>query len=382
MGLFEKLKAEFIDIIEWLDSSNDTMLYRFPRYHNEIKYGAKLVVRESQVAVFVNEGQIADVFQPGTYTLETKNIPILSTIKGWKYGFNSPFKAEVYFASMRNFTDRKWGTKNPVMLRDPEFGPIRLRAFGTYALRVKDPAAMIKEIAGTDAHFTTDEITDQLRNIIITRFTDLLAESKIPALDLAASYNEMSEMIQKKIQEEFDVYGLELTKFLIENVSLPPQVEEAIDKRSSMGVIGNLNNYMQFQAANSLEAAAKNPGGTAGEGIGMGMGFAMANQMAGMFQQQGAHAGAPAAPGAPPPVPGAVQYYVVVNGQQSGPFNEFMLKQMVQQNSLTPDSLVWAQGMANWLKASAVPQLAGLFMQGPPPPPPPPAAPSVPPAPM
>ncbi|MCK4764752.1 MAG: SPFH domain-containing protein [Candidatus Aminicenantes bacterium] len=368
MGLFDKLKAEFIDIIEWLDDSNDTMLYRFPRYHNEIKYNAKLVVRESQAAVFVNEGEIADVYQPGTYTLETKNMPILTTLKGWKYGFNSPFKAEVYYASMRQFTDRKWGTKNPIMLRDPEFGPIRLRAFGTYVLKVKSPVDLIKQIAGTDSHFTTDEITDQLRNIIITRFTDLLAESKIPAIDMAAQYDEMSETIHDKIQDEFDEYGLELTKFLIENISFPPQVEEAIDKRSSMGVIGNLNNYMQYQAANSLEAAAKNPAGGAGEGIGMGMGFAMANQMSqNMFQQPRAGA----APAAPPPVPGAVQYHAVVNGQQSGPFNQVSLQQMAQQKTLTPDTLVWAQGMANWVKAGAVPALAGLFQQGPPPPPPP-----------
>jgi len=369
MGIFEKLKAEFIGIIEWLDSSNDTMLYRFPRYQNEIKYGAKLIVRESQVAVFVSEGQIADVFQPGTYTLETKNIPILTTIKGWKYGFHSPFKAEVYFASTRNFTDRKWGTKNPIMMRDPEFGPIRLRAFGTYALRVKDAGALIREIAGTDANFTTDEVTDQLRNVILTRLTDILAESKIPAIDMAAQYNELSELVHDKIQDEFNEYGLELTKFLIENVSFPPEVEEAIDKRSSMGVIGNLNNYMQYQAANSLEAAANNPSGSAGEGIGMGMGFAMANQMAtGMFQQPQPQ-GQPK--GGQPPVPGAKQYFVVVNGQQAGPFNAFTLQQMVQQKTLTPDTLVWTQGMAQWIKASEVQEMAGLFQQGPPPPPPP-----------
>ena len=255
------------------------------------------------------------------------------------------------------------------MMRDPEFGPIRLRAFGTYALRVKNPGALIKEIAGTDAHFTTDEITDQLRNIIITRLADLMAESKTPAIDMAAQYNEMSEMIHDKIQSEFDEYGLELTKFLIENISFPPQVEEAIDKRSSMGVIGNLNNYMQYQAANSLEAAAKNPGGAAGEGIGMGMGFAMANQMSqGMFQGTQGQAGQA---GGPPPVPGSKQYYAVVNGQQAGPFNALTLQQMVQQKTLTPDTLVWAQGMAQWVKASGVPELTGLFQQGPPPPPPP-----------
>ncbi len=366
MGLFDKLKAEFIDIIEWLDPSNDIMLYRFERYHNEIKNGAKLTVRESQAAVFVSEGQVADVFEPGMYTLETKNLPILATLKGWKYGFNSPFKAEVYFANTKNFTDRKWGTKNPVMMRDPEFGAIRLRAFGNYALRVKDPVKVIREIAGTDGHFTTDEITDQLRNIIITRFSDAIAELKMPALDMATQYDELSTLIHEKIQPEFDEYGLELTKFLVENISFPPQVEEAIDKRSSMGVIGNLQNYMQYQTANSMEAAANNPGGTAGEGIGLGMGFAMANQMAGMFQQ-GQQAGGPAGP---PPVPGAVQYYAVVNGQQAGPFNEITLKQMAQKKTLTPDTLVWKQGMAAWAKAGDVPEMAGLFAQAPPPVPP------------
>jgi len=374
MGLFEKLRAEFIDIIEWLDSSNETMIYRFERYHNEIKNGAKLVVRESQVAVFVSEGQIADVFQPGTYTLETKNLPILATLKGWKYGFNSPFKAEVYFANTKNFTDRKWGTKNPVMLRDPEFGPIRLRAFGNYTVRIKDPVKVIKEIAGTDGQFTTDEITEQLKNIIITRFSDGLAESKIPAIDMAAHYDELSKLIQEKILSEFEEYGLQLTKFLVENISFPPEVEEAIDKRSSMGVIGNLNNYMQFQAANSLEAAAQNPGGTAGEGIGLGMGFAMANQMAGMFQQQPAQPMAPqgAAPaGPPPPIPGSVPFYVVVNGQQAGPYPPPVLQQMVQQQTLKRDTLVWKQGMTAWTKAGEVHELTGLFApQGPPPPPP------------
>jgi membrane protease subunit (stomatin/prohibitin family) len=377
VGFFQKLKAEFIDIVEWLDPSNDTLLYRFERYHNEIKNGAKLVVRESQVAVFVNEGQIADVFQPGTYTLETKNLPILATLKGWKYGFNSPFKAEVYYANTKNFTDRRWGTKNPVMLRDPEFGAIRLRAFGNYAMRIKDPVKVIKEIAGTDSNFTLDEVTDQLRNIIITRFTDAMAEAKIPAIDMATQYDELSKLVHEKIAHEFEEYGLELTKFLVENISFPPEVEEAIDKRSSMGVIGNLNNYMQYQAANSLEQAAQNPGGAAGEGIGLGMGFAMANQMAGMFQQQPqqqyrqpqgpppAQAGPP-----PPPIPPSVQFHVVINGQQAGPYNTPVLAQMIQQKSITPDTLVWKQGMANWMKAGDVPEMSVLFApQGPPPPP-------------
>ncbi|MEJ2649228.1 MAG: SPFH domain-containing protein, partial [Sedimentisphaerales bacterium] len=180
MGLFDKIRGEFIDIVEWTDSSNDTMVYRFQRYNNEIKMGAKLTVREGQVTVFVNKGQIADVFEPGMYTLETDNLPILSTLRGWVHGFNSPFKAEIYFVSTRRFTDLKWGTKHPITLRDAEFGPVRLRAFGTYVIKVVDPRALIREIVGTDGHFTTGEITEQLRNLIVSRFADVIGESKIP----------------------------------------------------------------------------------------------------------------------------------------------------------------------------------------------------------
>ena len=267
MGIWDKLRGELIDIIEWLDPTSNTMVYRFERYNNEIKYGAKLVVREGQAAVFVNEGQIADVFKPGTYELETKNLPILSTLLGWKYGFESPFKAEVYFASMRRFTDLKWGTKNPVMLRDKEFGPVRLRAFGTYVMHVTDPAAFIREIVGTEGHFTTEDITAQLRNMIVSRFTDILGESGIPVLDLAANYDELGGFITQRIQDEFKVYGLELTKMLVENISLPPAVEAALDKRTSMGVIGNLQQYTQYQTAEAIREAAQNEsGGTAGAG--------------------------------------------------------------------------------------------------------------------
>jgi membrane protease subunit (stomatin/prohibitin family) len=369
MGIWDKLKNEFVDIIEWTDDSHNTMVWRFPRYQNEIKYGAQLTVRESQQAVFVNEGQIADVYRPGRYTLETQNMPILATLKGWKYGFNSPFKAEVYFVNTRNFIDQKWGTKNPIMLRDQEFGPIRLRAFGTYALRITDAGKFIKEIAGTQGHFTTEDVTEQLRNLIITRFTDAIGESKIPILDLAANYDELSKFITGKVAPEFGEYGLEVTKFLVENISLPPEVEQALDKRSSMGILGNLNAYTQFQAANAMEAAAKNPGGSAGEGIGLGMGFAMAQQMAQSLNQnqQAPNAGMPG----PPPVPSAnVQYFVAVNGQQQGPYPTHTLEQMVRQGSLTPNTLVWKQGMAAWTKASEAADLANFFGAVPPPLPP------------
>lgn len=367
MGIFDKLKGEFIDIIEWLDPTNDTMVYRFERYQNEIKNGAKLTVRESQVAVFINEGQIADIFQPGMYTLTTENLPILATLKGWKYGFNSPFKAEVYFINTKNFTDLKWGTPNPIMLRDPEFGPIRIRAFGNYSMKVSDPAKFIKEIVGTDGNFTTDKISEQLKNIVVTRFTDAIGEAQIPVLDMASNYDELSKFLENKIKPEFNEYGIELTKFLIANISLPPNVEEALDKRTSMGIIGDLNKYTQFQTAESMTAAANNPSGTAGAGMGMGMGFAMANQMMNaMNQQQQQNQQMPT----PPPIPPQIQFYAVINGQQAGPYDLNTLQQLISQNQISKQTLVWRQGMANWDTAGNVAELQPLFAAVPPPIPP------------
>src|SRR3954447_22548589 len=231
MGLFDKLKGELIDIIEWNEATDSTLLaYRFPRYNNEIKYGAKLTVREGQAAVFVNEGQIADVFRPGMYTLETQNMPILSTLKGWKYGFNSPFKAEVYFISTRQWTDQKWGTQNPIMVRDPEFGPVRLRAFGTYAFKVTDPGTFLRELVATDPSFEAFEISAQFRNTIVSRFVDALGSAKIPMLDLAGNYEKISSVAKERIAPDLAKMGVSLTQFLVDNVSLPPEVEAALDK--------------------------------------------------------------------------------------------------------------------------------------------------------
>jgi membrane protease subunit (stomatin/prohibitin family) len=360
MGLWDKIRGEFIDIVEWLDSTRDTMVFRFDRHENEIKYGAKLVVRESQSAVFVNEGKLADVFGPGTYSLETKNIPILTTLKGWKYGFASPFKAEVYFVSTRLFTDLKWGTKNPVMIRDPEFGPARVRAFGTYVVRVKDPAALIRQVAGTEGRFTTGEINEQLRNFIVTRFADLLGESKTAVLDLASKYNELGEFVTEKLKPEFEVYGLELQKLLVENISLPAEVEAAMDKRTSMGVVGNLDAYARFQAANSIPDAARNPGGLAAAGVGLGMGVSMAGQFAQAMP----------APGTPPPVPAAAQFFIAQEGKQAGPFNLDALGREAQAGRLTKETLVWKQGMAAWTPASQVAEVSGILGGVPPPLPP------------
>jgi membrane protease subunit (stomatin/prohibitin family) len=361
MSLWNKLKGELIDIIEWIDPTNDTMVYRFERYNNEIKNGAKLTVRESQVAVFINEGQIADIFKPGMHSLSTSNLPILSTLKGWKYGFNSPFKAEVYFLNTKQFVDLKWGTPNPVMLRDPEFGPVRIRAFGNYSIQIVEPALFIKGIAGTDGSFTTDKISDQLKTIAATRFTDSLGESKLPILDMAANYDELSRFCEDKMKLEFGEYGLSLTKFLVANISLPPEVEAALDKRTSMGIIGDLGKFVQYQTGESMVAAANNPsGGGAATGMGLGMGFGMANQMVNAMQPNQGQA-------TPPPVPPSLAFHVVVNGQQTGPFDLNSLTAMVQQNQLTRETLVWRQGMATWIAAGQVLELSNIFGVVPPP---------------
>jgi membrane protease subunit (stomatin/prohibitin family) len=281
MGILDALRSQFIEVIEWLDDSGNTLLYRFPVHGQEIKNGAQLTVRESQTAVFVFQGQIADVFSPGLYTIDGGNTPILTKLGAWKYGFNSPFKAEVYFINTKQFTDLKWGTPNPVMMRDADFGMVRLRAFGIYSMRVVDPRALIKEIAGTNAQFVTEDIEGQLKRTLVSGFSDALGESKIAALDLASNYDELSKFTRNKLNDEFKSFGLELTKFVVENISLPAEVEAAMDKRTSMGVIGDVGRYVQFQAADAMRDAAQNPSGGASTGAGLGAGFAIGNAMAG-----------------------------------------------------------------------------------------------------
>jgi membrane protease subunit (stomatin/prohibitin family) len=368
MSIWDKVRGEFIDIVQWIDDTNDTMVYRFERYNNQIKYGAQLTVRESQTAVFVNEGKIADLFQPGMYSLETQNLPILSTLQGWKYGFNSPFMAEVYFCSMRQFTDLKWGTMNPIMMRDAEFGPVRLRAFGTYVVRVSDPPVLIRQIVGTDGRFTVEEIVNQLRNLIVSRFAEIAGQSKIPVLDMAANYGELGSFLTNRIAPEFQAYGIELSKLLVENISLPPAVEEALDKRTSMGVVGNLAAYTQFNVANSIPEAAKNPGGLAAAGAGIGIGMAMAAPMGQALSGQ--QSAGVTSPGTPPPIPGAATYFVAIEGKQTGPFDMQTLASQASMGRLTQQTLVWTQGMAQWTPAGQVPALAGIFANVPPPLPP------------
>ena len=362
MGFFGK---QLIDVIEWLDPTSDTMVYRYPRGDNEIKNGAKLVVRESQAAAFVAGGKLADVFNPGTYTLTTPNLPILSDLLGFKYGFQSPFKAEVYFVSTRAFTDRKWGTKNPIMLRDNDFGIVRLRAFGTFAVRISDPAAFLKQIAGTNGQFSLEQLDDQLRDMVTARFTDALGSSKIPALDLAGNYEQLGRYMCPKIEADFAPFGLSIVNFYVENISLPPEVEAAIDKRSSMGAIGNLGAYTQYQAANAIPEAAANSGGLAGAGASLAMGVAVGNAMS-----QGLSGQQTVGPAGPPPLPKKASYIVALNGQQAGPFELAALSDKAKAGAITRETLVWTNGMSNWLAAGDVAELAPLFADAPPPLPP------------
>jgi membrane protease subunit (stomatin/prohibitin family) len=280
MGLFSFIKNQFIEVIEWTDTSNNTMVYRFPVENKEIKMGAQLTVRESQVAVFVNEGTIADIYPPGRYTLTTENMPVLTKLRSWKYGFNSPFKAEVYFVNTKQFTDQKWGTSNPVIMRDAEFGTVRIRAFGIFAFRVNDAAAFLKEIFGTNGVFDTEGITGQLKRSIVSGFADLLGESKIPVLDLSSYYDELGQHTLEKLQPKFNTMGLQLSSLYVENISVPEEVEKALDKRATMGVYGDLNRYTKFQAAEALRDAAQNPsGGLAGAGMGLGAGVTLGSVM-------------------------------------------------------------------------------------------------------
>jgi excisionase family DNA binding protein len=305
MAILDFIKKQFIDIIEWTDDSRDTLSFRFPDEDKEIKRGAQLIVRESQVAQFVYIGQFGDTYAPGKYELTTDNIPILSDLKGWKYGLESPFKADVYYVVTRLFTGNKWGTANPVMMRDQDFGIVRMRAFGIYDFKIVDPKLFLKEVAGTDDHFRLDEFADTMRSRIVSIFSEALAQSKIPALDVAARYGELGQALLPLINPQTtSKYGLEVTSFVVENVSVPPEVEQAIDKRSSMAAVGNLNDYVKFQMAQGLEKG-DGAGGAGGMAAQMAVGMAMAQQM---MNQSGGIMGSQATPGigtTPAATPGA-----------------------------------------------------------------------------
>ncbi|MCW8980070.1 MAG: SPFH domain-containing protein [Altibacter sp.] len=374
MGIFDKIKEklshEFIDIIEWLDYTDDTICHRFERYQNEIKNNAKLIVREGQTAVFVNEGQLADVFKPGTYTLNTQNLPILTTLKGWKYGFDSPFKAEVYFVNTHLFTDEKWGTKNPITLQDERFGLVEIRAFGTYAFRIDDAGKFIVDIVGTDNNFTNFEINEHLKSLIATRFTDTVGQANLPIELYASNTTELSETCKEVMQPEFKSVGISLEKFYIENVSMPEDLKKEIFEYSRIDKL-DLDKLTKFKTAKAIEAAAANEGGTAGAGMGMGMGFVLAQQMGGMMNpQMGGQQQVPMQQGGamPPPMPAPVQYYYASNGQQAGPVSFEQLKALFANRTVNKDTLVWKQGMQNWTALSEVEELKAFLGGNTPPP--------------
>lgn len=369
MGILDFLTGEFIDVIHWTDDTRDTLVWRFERESHEIKYGAKLTVREGQAAVFVHEGQLADVFTPGLYLLETNNMPVLTTLNHWDHGFESPFKSEIYYVNTTRFQDQKWGTKNPIMCRDPEFGPVRLRAYGTYEVRVTDPAKFLTEIVGTDGEFTMDEISFQIRNIIVSRFSAAIAGSGIPVLDMAANTPDLGKLLAAQIAPELAEFGIKVPNLYIENISLPPAVEAALDKRTSMGIAGDLGKFTQYSAAEAMTAAAGNPagGGGMGAGLGMGMGMAMAGQMA---QQAGPWGTASRATPPPPPPPTVEKvWHLAINGKTEGPYSRATLGRMAADGSFERSTLVWTAGQSGWKPASDLNELAQLFTVLPPPPP-------------
>ncbi len=369
MPILDFLTGEFVDVISWLDDTRDTMVWRFERHGQAIKYGAKLTVREGQAAVFIHEGQLADVFNPGLYMLETNNMPIMTTLQHWDHGFQSPFKSEIYFVNTTRFNDQKWGTKNPIMARDPEFGPVRLRAFGTYSMRVSDPGKFIQEIVGTDSEFTADEISFQVRNIIVQEFSRMIAGAKIPVLDMAANTGDLGRLVATGIAPAIAAYGLSIPEFYIENISLPEEVEKALDKRTSIGIVGDLNRYMQYNAAEGLAQPGSAMGAGMGAAMGMGMGAAMGAQM--VQPNAGPWGAAPAAAAPPPPPqpsPDTV-WHIAKDGATTGPFSTASMGRMVGDGSLTRDSMVWTPGQDGWIKAGDVTPLARLFTIQPPPPP-------------
>ncbi|WP_424176786.1 SPFH domain-containing protein [Yoonia sp. TsM2_T14_4] len=361
MSIFDFLSGQFIDVIHWTDNTRDTMVWRFERYGHEIKYGAKLTVREGQAAVFVHEGQLADVFTPGLYMLETNNMPVMTSLQHWDHGFKSPFKSEIYFVNTTRFSNLKWGTKNPIMLRDPAFGPTRLRAFGTYTVRVADPALFLREIVGTDGEFTMDEISYQIRNVIVQEFSRALAASGIPALDMAANTADLGKLVAGAIDPTLKNYGLSLPELYIENISLPPAVEKALDARTSRGIAGNLDDHLKYKAAEAM--ATENA--AAGQAMGMGMGAALGMQMAN--PQTGPWGPVTPPPAPPPPVEHV--WHIAEGGQVSGPYSKAAMGRKVTDGTLTRASMVWTQGQDGWMTAEDVTELAQLFTVMPPPPP-------------
>lgn len=376
MGLIDKLKGELVDIIEWVDDSRSTLAWRFPRYNNEIKNGAQLIVREGQRAVFVYRGQLADSFDPGPHELTTENLPILSTLQGWKHGFNSPFRSEVYFVNTRPVTDIRWGTPQPVTVRDPDFGMVQVRANGLCVIKIADIEVFLREVIGTDSAVEAEEITELLRRVISLAFSDMVLATGLGAIDLQGRQVELAgklkEFVEERVDNEFGLTVVDVTM----NISLPEEITQAMTAGVARGVeqkgylqnLGDVGRYQQVAAADAMVAAAGNPGGSAmGDFMQAGLGMAMAGQMAG--QLQGAMApggGGGQSGGGPPPLPGQAMFHVDMNGQPGGPFTVQQIQAGIANGQVGPGTLVWTQGMAAWAPASTVPALQALFATPPP----------------
>ena len=279
MGLFDFIKKQFIDVIQWTEAENGVLAYRFPMEDKEIQNGAQLTVRDSQVALFVNEGEVADVLEPGLHTLNTKTLPILTSLNNWDKLFQSPFKSDVYFFSTRDQIDQRWGTPTPITIRDKEFGPIRLRAHGTFSYKIKNPKVFYKRVSGTRERYTAAELEGQLRAAILTTMASFFGTAEVGFVDMAANQTKFSETLKEALVEPFSDLGLQLQSFYVQSISLPEEIQSHLDKSASMRMVGDLKQYTQFQAADSLSAAAENPSGGAGVGAGMAAGMAMGQAM-------------------------------------------------------------------------------------------------------
>jgi len=366
MTLRDLVGGELIDVIEWLEDSPDAMVWRFARPQNEIKNGAQLIVRPGQVAVFVDQGTVADVFMPGRHELVTRNLPVLSKLRGWKYGFESPFKADVVFVSSRQFPSHKWGTKTPVMVNARELGAVRLRAYGTFIVRVNNARTFVTQLVGANSSFVIEQIADQVRDMIVARFAEQLGEDSTPILELASQYSELGNRVATRVAPDLSPLGLELARLVVESIALPDEVAATLDQRTRIGLIGDVGAYAALQAADAIRDSARNQG-TGGAGAAVGVGIAMAGQLANTVASV-MHPGAPpSAPGSsapppvPPPIPQSPGFFIAVGGQPKGPFDVAALRAHLAETPLSADTLVWREGMAQWAPASTVPDLAALF---------------------
>jgi len=366
MTLRDFIGGEFIDVIEWLEDSPDAMVWRFSRPQNEIKNGAQLIVRPGQVAVFVDQGTVADVFDPGRHELTTRNLPVLSKLRGWKYGFESPFKADVVFVSTRQFPSHKWGTKTPVMVNDRELGAVRLRAYGTFIVRVDNAKTFVTQLVGSNSGFVVDQIADQVRDMIVARFSEQLGEDSLPILQLASNYSELGDRAAARLSPDLVPLGLEIARLVVESIALPDEVAATLDQRTRIGLIGDVSAYAALQAADAIRDAARNPG-TGGAGAAVGVGIAMAGQLANAAANALHPAGAAPTPAAsgpqpvPPPIPQSPGFFIAVDGKPTGPFDVAALRAQVAAESLTADTLVWREGMAQWVPAGTVADLGALL---------------------